>query len=73
MYLYLNLNLQYSFKRYKGNQNLEPNSLYCTARFANFKGFGVFLFLQSFEWGGVITRHNATHSPSLARKLRMTL
>ena len=37
------------------------------------KGFWVFLFRQSFEWGGAIVRHNATHSPSLALKLRMTL
>ena len=34
--------------------------------FANF--VWVFLFRQSFEWGGVNANHNATHSLSLAGK-----
>ena len=45
---------------------LQPNSLYCTCAFANFRW--VFLFHQSFEWGWVNANRNATCSPSLACK-----
>ena len=75
MYLNLNLNLQYSFKKIqiKGNQYLQPIRCIALRTLQTSNGFWVFLFRQSFEWGGVVARHNATHSPSLARKLRMTL
>ena len=53
--------------RYKtNNKALVAKFLVSRCKFANFEW--VFLFRQSFEWGRSYANHNATHSPSLARK-----
>ena len=53
----------------KGNplrvfQELQPNSLYRAVRFANFKGFWVFLFRQSFDWERGYANLNTMCSPN---------
>ena len=50
----------------KQNNNLQPNSLYRAACLQTSNGF--FCSVNHLSGGGVNANHNATHSPSLARK-----